>query len=66
MTWKRSLGVWMVAGIALQAQTIKTGPGVGDSVANFAAPDQSGNTQTLKSVMGPKGAMLVFFRSADW
>ena len=45
---------------------IKTGPAVGDGVPDFAAPDQAGRTQTLKSIMGPKGAMLVFFRSADW
>ena len=29
-------------------------------------PDQNGTTRTLKSVLGPKGAILVFFRSADW
>jgi hypothetical protein len=37
-----------------------------DGVPDFAAPDQVGRTQTLKSIMGPKGAMLVFYRSADW
>lgn len=41
-------------------------PGRGDGMPDFAAPDQVGRTQTLKSIMGPKGAMLVFFRSADW
>jgi hypothetical protein len=43
-----------------------TGPAVGDRVPDFTAPDQAGRTQTLKSIMGPKGAMLVFYRSADW
>jgi hypothetical protein len=33
---------------------------------DFSVLDQSGRTQTLKSIMGPKGAMLVFYRSADW
>ena len=28
--------------------------------------DQFGKTHTLPSTYGPKGAMLVFFRSADW
>ena len=51
---------------ALCAQSIKTGPEVGQQVPAFSATDQNGRTQDLKSIMGPKGAMLVFFRSADW
>jgi len=45
---------------------IKTGPEVGASVPDFSAPDQNGRAQTLQSLMGPQGAMLVFYRSADW
>jgi peroxiredoxin len=44
----------------------KLGPQVGDRVPDFTLTDQSGKTWTLQSIMGPKGAMLVFFRSADW
>lgn len=51
---------------ALSAQSIKTGPEVGQQVPAFSATDQNGVAQDLKSIMGPKGAMLVFFRSADW
>lgn len=51
---------------ALCAQNIKTGPEVGQQVPAFSAADQNGRTQDLKSILGPKGAMLVFFRSADW
>ena len=51
---------------ALHAQNIKTGPDVGQPVPAFSAQDQEGRNQTLKSIMGPNGAMLVFFRSADW
>ncbi|HEY3837567.1 MAG TPA: hypothetical protein VGL72_13385 [Bryobacteraceae bacterium] len=57
-----------VAALAF-AQTpapIKTGPAVGSTVPGFEAPDQNGRTQTLASVAGPKGALLVFYRSADW
>jgi hypothetical protein len=50
----------------LYGQNIKTGPEVGQPVPVFSAQDQEGRTQTLKSIIGPKGAMLVFFRSADW
>jgi len=45
---------------------VPTGPEIGQTVPGFSAPDQAGKTQTLKSIMGPKGALLVFFRSADW
>jgi hypothetical protein len=44
----------------------KLGPQVGERVPDFSLSDQSGKTQTLQSIMGPKGAMLVFIRSADW
>ena len=42
------------------------GPQVGDVVPAFTLTDQHGQTQTLESIMGPNGAMLVFNRSADW
>jgi hypothetical protein len=44
----------------------KLGPRVGERVPDFSLKDQNGTTQTLQSIMGPKGAMLVFIRSADW
>lgn len=44
----------------------KLGPQVGQQVPDFSLKDQYGTTRNLKSIMGPKGAMLVFFRSADW
>jgi hypothetical protein len=44
----------------------KLGPQVGQRVPDFSLPDQNGRTRTLQSIMGPKGAMLVFVRSADW
>ena len=44
----------------------KLGPQVGERVPDFSLPDQNGATRTLQSIMGPKGALLVFIRSADW
>jgi hypothetical protein len=44
----------------------KLGPPVGERVPDFSLKDQNGKIWTLQSIMGPKGAMLVFFRSADW
>ena len=56
----------MLAIAVLGGQNIKTGPAVGSPVPDFSAQDQEGRRQTLKSVSGPNGTMLVFFRSADW
>ncbi len=42
------------------------GPQVGERVLGFSLPDQHGLMQTLQSIMGPNGAMLLFHRSADW
>lgn len=44
----------------------KLGPQVGQLVPDFSLKDQSGKTWTRNSIMGPTGAMLVFYRSADW
>jgi len=55
--------------MAAQAPTIDTsriGPGVGQKIPDFSGGDQLGRKHTLASSLGPKGAMLVFFRSADW
>ena len=43
-----------------------TGPEVGQKIPYFQAPDQNGRLQDFNSIRGPKGAMIVFFRSADW
>jgi hypothetical protein len=58
--------VFLAWAAALVAQTPKTGPEPGSRVPGFSLPDQNGQVQTLQSVMGPKGALLVFYRSADW
>jgi hypothetical protein len=42
------------------------GPQVGERIPEFALPDQNGTVQTLESIMGAEGAMIVFHRSADW
>src|SRR5262245_7709755 len=44
----------------------KLGPQVGTKVPDFNLADQQGKKRTLQSVMGPNGAMIVFYRSADW
>ena len=44
----------------------KLGPQVGQLVPDFSLKDQNGKVWTRQSIIGPRGAMLVFFRSADW
>jgi hypothetical protein len=44
----------------------KLGPQVGERVPDFRLRDQTGRDQTLQSILGRRGAMLVFVRSADW
>lgn len=48
------------------AELATLGPQVGDRVPEFELKDQAGRTHTLKSVLGPNGAMIVFYRSASW
>ncbi len=42
------------------------GPQVGEVAPDFELRDQDGTPRRLSSLLGPKGAMLVFYRSADW
>ena len=62
----------LAAPVALNAEERKPvdvstlGPQVGEQVPDFALPDQHGRIRTLDSIMGEKGAMILFHRSADW
>jgi len=42
------------------------GPPIGSRMPNFNLPDQDGKAHTLKSLLGPQGAVILIFRSADW
>ena len=58
------LAVWVALGQT--ASPIQTGPKVGSAIPEFTAKDQTGVQRSSTSILGPKGAILVFFRSADW
>lgn len=60
------LAVVVAVALAAQVNIDALGPRVGDKAIAFDLPDQNGHRQTLASVAGPNGTMLVFFRSADW
>ncbi len=51
---------------AAKIDVTKLGPQVGQTVSDFRLPDQHGKIWTRQALMGPKGLMLVFSRSADW
>jgi len=60
-------------GLALAGMTTQTppppldvGPAVGETIPRFEARDQDGRTRTFEDLKGPKGLVLLFFRSADW
>ena len=45
---------------------MEVGPQVGHVLPAFDARDQTGTLRSFASLKGPKGLVLVFFRSADW
>jgi peroxiredoxin len=47
-------------------RAIAQGLRVEDRIPEFHLSDTAGKVQTFESVRGPKGAMLVFYQSADW
>jgi hypothetical protein len=52
--------------VDLQNNNLRTGPPIGSKVPAFALPDQNGKQWRLQDLMGSKGMLLVFTRSADW
>jgi hypothetical protein len=52
--------------VTAQNDDLRTGPKVGDKVPDFTLPDQNDTEHSLQQLMGPKGLLLVFVRSADW
>lgn len=62
------LGILLVvSGAGAQSPTLaELGPQIGSRLPEFSGVDQFGRLQTLDSVAREQGAMIVFFRSADW
>jgi peroxiredoxin len=52
--------------VSLQNAHVQTGPKLGQKVPDFTLPDQDERKDTLHDLMGAKGLLLVFVRSADW
>ena len=47
-------------------EPMSIGLAVGQKAPNFSARDEFGRVQTLDTLKGPNGTVLLFFRSADW
>jgi len=39
---------------------------IGQQAPAFALPDQFGHEHTNETLKGPKGTVILFFRSSDW
>ena len=66
MMMRTALLALMATGLMGQTFADKLGPAVGTSIPSIEATDQNGKTQSFASVRGPKGALVLFIRSADW
>ena len=47
-------------------QVLSIGLATGQKAPAFSARDQLGREETLDTLKGPNGTVLLFFRSADW
>jgi hypothetical protein len=56
--------VFLLAGASASGR--EYGPAIGTRLPSFELPDQTGKPHSLKSLLGPKGAVILFYRSADW
>ena len=71
---KKGLLVWIivVSYLPLSGQiqglhdATQIGSAAGTTASDFSLVDEFGKRDTLESLMGPEGLVLVFFRSADW
>src|SRR4029077_11353156 len=50
----------------LSTEPMSIGLAVGQKAPNFSTHDEFGHVQTLDTLKGPNGTVLLFFRSADW
>ncbi len=68
MSTRASLLILSLAALASSAtpDLAHLGPSVGDTMPDFSAPDQNGTVRSLASLLRSKGAIIVFYRSADW
>ena len=59
-------GILLLGAVPGYAQADGGSLGPRAAIPSVALPDQSGKVRKFEDIRGPKGAMLVFYRSADW
>lgn len=47
-------------------EEMTTGPAVGARIPSFAGIDQHGSRVSWDEIKGSNGALILFYRSADW
>ena len=53
-------------GATVTAQSPAGGLSPGSRIPSFSLKDQNGTPRSFAEIRGPNGALLVFYRSADW
>ena len=68
MTRLSAFGLLMAlsCGVYVSDYASKWGPVVGSSSPLLGAPDHRGKTQSLSTLAGQNGLLLIFNRSVDW
>jgi peroxiredoxin len=61
---RRIVAILVLSGSALAARDV--GPPPGAKLPPFNLSDQDGKTRSLQTLLGPKGALIAVYRSADW
>ncbi len=56
----------LVCALAAQNQTRPVPLKVGERIPEFRAVDQYGKERRFGDLVGPKGLVLFFYKSADW
>ena len=75
--WRTLLMIWILAGVASSQEEVfdrtdpiddnmKTGVAIGETIPPFEAVDQNGKSWSFDSIKGRNGAVILFYRSADW
>lgn len=60
------LSAVVYATLGIQAHALEAGLQPGDTAPAITLKDQDGKVQTLQSLAGPHGLLVLFSRSADW
>ena len=67
MAWATTFALILLASLSPRVSAQELGPPVGARVPDIGTPpDQTGTQRSFSSLMGEKGLVLLFIRSADW